>query len=284
MNDYHDYLIPGIHQKLSVVRTTDHGAVLASRKGEEVLLPRRYTQPWMQPGAELEVFIYHDGDGRIVATTETPSATLGEATTMRIVSTTADGAFADWGLAKDLFIPKTHQKEPLRPGDETIVVVMQDRKRRLFGSTRLGKGFDRRPQFKRNQAVSLLIFGKTELGYKAIVEKRYEGLIFHSEIFAPIQIGQQMTGYVKQIRQDGKIDLLTRPIGKKSDTLAMDGIMAYLRSHGGIMPLTYKSQPEAIRTILGLSRKNFKRALTALIDKGVVEVDKSETRIKRRQP
>ena len=277
------YLELGTINSLTVARETDYGLVLASEAGKEVLLPKRYVTPQMQVGGTVEVFVYTDSEDRLVATTERPAAMLGEAAEMEVVDTTPHGAFVDWGLPKDLFVPKSLQKEPMRQGDRRMILVdYDDKTHRLIGTEkperRLAKAS---PKFlKRNEAVSAYLFGKTELGYKAIVNGRYEGLIFHSEVFAPLKVGETVTAYVKKIRDDGKIDLLTRPIGNKSDDLAADKVLAYLKAHRGMMPLNYKSDPERIRALLGLSRKNFKRALTKLIDAGKIEVKENGTYLK----
>jgi predicted RNA-binding protein (virulence factor B family) len=205
---------------------------------------------------------------------------LGEAAVMEVVDVTSQGAFVDWGLPKDLFVPKMFQREPMKKGERHIVLVDYDeRTHRLVGTQKIDRKLAKasKKSLKRNQEVQLLIYGRTDLGYKAVVEKRYDGLVFHSEVFEPVEVGETKRGYVKQIRDDGKIDLLMRPIGKKSDDLAARKVLDYLESHKGMMPLNYKSDPERIKELLGLSRKNFKRALTKLIESGKVEVKENGT-------
>ena len=278
------YLELGTINRLSILRTTDYGLVLASEKGKEVLLPKRYVTEEMALGKEIDVFVYTDSEDRLVATTERPVAMLGEAAVMEVVDVTPQGAFVDWGLPKDLFVPKMLQREPMKKGERHIVLVDYDeRTHRLVGTRKIDRKLAKAPKksLKRNQEVSLLIYGKTDLGYKAVVEKRYDGLVFHSEVFEPINIGETKRGYVKQIRDDGKIDLLLRPIGKKSDDLAAQKVLGYLKDHKGMMPLNYKSDPERIKELLGLSRKNFKRALTKLIDSGRIEVKENGTFLKK---
>jgi len=278
------YLELGTINRLSILRTTDYGLVLASEKGKEVLLPKRYVTEEMALGKEIDVFVYTDSEDRLVATTERPVAMLGEAAVMEVVDVTPQGAFVDWGLPKDLFVPKMLQREPMKKGERHIVLVDYDeRTHRLVGTRKIDRKLAKasKKSLKRNQEVSLLIYGKTDLGYKAVVEKRYDGLVFHSEVFEPINIGETKRGYVKQIRDDGKIDLLLRPIGKKSDDLAAQKVLGYLKDHKGMMPLNYKSDPERIRELLGLSRKNFKRALTKLIDSGRTEVKENGTFLKK---
>ena len=278
------YLELGRPNRLTIVRLVDAGAVLASTEKKEVLLPNRYVPEGAAVGDDLEVFLYTDSEDRIVATTERPKAMLGEAAAMQVVDTTSHGAFVDWGLAKDLFVPRTLQQTPLKKGDTAVVLVDYDeRTHRLVGTTKLSGRLQKakRIDLKRNQAVELMLFDRTEMGFKAVVEGRYEGLLLHSEIFDTAKVGDRRTAYVKYVRDDGRIDLLGRPIGKAADTLAADKVMAWLRSHEGRMPLNYKSTPENIRELLGLSRKNFKRALTYLTEKGVIEVKENGTYLKR---
>ncbi|WP_456453380.1 CvfB family protein [Hydrogenimonas sp.] len=277
------YLELGTLNTLAIVRETDYGLVLASEAGKEVLLPKRYRTPDMKVGDVLEVFVHTDSEDRLVATTERPLAMLGETARMRVVDTTPQGAFVDWGLPKDLFVPKAFQKSPMRKGEtRTVLVDYDERTHRLVGTEKFERRLAKASAkfLKRNEAVQAHIFGKTELGYKAVVNGRYEGLIFHSEVFAPLEVGETVTAYVKQIRLDGKIDLLTRPIGKKSDDLAAQKVMAYLKEHKGMMPLNYKSDPERVQALLGLSRKNFKQALTKLIEAGKIEVKENGSYLK----
>ena len=279
------YLELGKINCLSIERIIDYGAILASSEGKEVLLPNRYVEKSMQVGDAIEVFVYTDSQDRIVATTERPKAMLGEMAWMEVVDTTSFGAFVDWGLAKDLFVPKMFQRKPMKKGESHLIYVNYDEKtHRLVGTQKFEKYLDRDTRkLKRNQEVDLLIFAKTELGYKVLVNNRYEGLIFHSEVFEPLELGTSKKGYVKIVRDDGKVDILLRPIGKKSDTLAANKILDYLNDHKGMMPLNYKSDPERIKDLLGLSRKNFKRGLTKLIDSGKIEVKDNGTFLKGRK-
>ncbi len=250
------YLELGKPNRLTVVRIVDAGAVLASTEGKEVLLPNRYVPENAAVGDLLEVFVHTDSQDRFVAVTDRPAAMLGEAAVMEVVDTTKHGAFVDWGLAKDLFVPKSLQQEPLQIGDRPVVLVDYDnRTHRLTGTTKLDKKLARakKSDLKRNQPVTLLLYARTPMGYKAVVEGRYAGLILHEELFCDDEPG---------------------------DTLTADKVMTWLRSHDGMMPLNYKSDPESVRRLLGLSRKNFKRALSYLLEKGVIEVKENGTFLK----
>ncbi len=255
------------------------------RKKKEVLLPQRYVTENMKPGSIEELFVYTDSEDRIVATTERPAAMLGEFAVMEVVDTTKFGAFMDWGLPKDLFVPKAFQRKPLKKGEKHLIYVDYDEKsHRLIGVQKIEQRFDRNTRkLKRNEEVDILVYDKTGLGYKVLVNGRYEGLVFHSEIFFETKIGQNMKGYVKRARDDGKLDIILRPIGKKSDELAAEKILDYLYKNGGRMPLVYKSDPEQIKELLGLSRKSFKRALSLLIQKESIELKESATFLTRRR-
>ncbi len=282
LDEINEYLELGRINRLVIARKSDHGMVLASKREKEVLLPNAYVTDTMKEGDELEVFVYTDSEDRIVATTQKPLAMLGELAMMEVAGTTPYGAFVDWGLPKDLFVPKMFQKEPMRAGETHLVYVAYDKKTdRLVGTQKFEKLLERpEGSLKRNQEVELYLYDKTDLGYKTIVDNRFDGLVFHSEVFTPLSVGDRAKGYVKQVREDGKIDLLLRPIGKKSDEIAAKKVMDYLQNHKGMMPLNYKSDPERIKALLGLSRKNFKRALTKLIDAEKIEVKESGTYLK----
>ncbi|WP_456403961.1 CvfB family protein [Hydrogenimonas sp.] len=274
----------GTINRLRVEAHSDHGLILASSEGKEVLLPNRYVTDEMKEGDLLEVFLYTDSEDRLVATTERPVAMLGELAIMEVVDTTPHGAFVDWGLPKDLFVPKMFQRGSLKKGDRPLIYVAYDeRTHRLVGTQKFEKALQKGArELKRNQEVDILPYARTELGYKVVVEGRYEGLLFHSEVFGKIELGKRVRGYVKIVRDDGKIDILLRPIGKKSDTLAAKRVLEYLQAHRGMMPLNYKSDPERVGELLGLSRKNFKRALTRLVDEGKIEVKENGTFLKGR--
>ncbi len=274
----------GIVNRLALKERSDHGFILASSAGKEVLLPNRYVTETMREGGVVEVFLYTDSEDRLVATTERPAAMLGELAVMEVVDTTPHGAFVDWGLPKDLFVPKRFQRGSLKRGDRPLIYVAYDEKtHRLVGTQKFEKALRKDTRgLKRNQEVSILPYARTELGYKVVVEGRYEGLLFHSEIFERIELGRRMRGYVKIVRDDGKIDILLRPIGTQSDAVAAEKIVAYLQAHRGMMPLNYKSGPDRVKELLGLSRKNFKRALTRLVQKGKIDVKEHGTFLKER--
>jgi predicted RNA-binding protein (virulence factor B family) len=197
---------------------------------------------------------------------------LGEYAYCEVVSTAPFGAFVDWGLPKDLFIPFAHQKNRLKVGDKVVLQVQSDPKtQRLIGSTKFDYISSKRPtNLKKNNQLDLLVYAKTPMGFKVIANNLYDGMIFHNEIFESVSIGDKKVGFVKNVRKDGKLDISLRPIGKKS---ADDQkILELLQSAGGFLPYNYKSDPQALIDTFGMSKKAFKKGLTTLLESGKITV------------
>lgn len=258
----------GIVNTLRIDRTSEHGLYLESLDGDDVLLPKAYVTDAMVLGEELDVFIYTDSEDRFVATTQRPKAMLGEFGYFEVVDVTNFGAFVDWGLPKDLFVPKKYQKIPLEVGMKFVFrVCLDENTDRLIGAHKF-KNFIRTDieELKINQKVTVLIREKTPLGFKVIVDNKYEAMIFANEIFEDIWIGQKKIGYIKNIRADKKMDISLQPIGAQNADTAVQRIQKVLKAHGGKMACTYKSTPQEIQKLFGLSKKNYKKALTTLLD------------------
>ncbi|MBD3788820.1 MAG: DNA-binding protein [Campylobacterales bacterium] len=259
---------------LKINRDTDFGYYLQAMDGSEVLLPNSYIMEDEMPmGSLLDVFIYTDSEDRPVATTKMPYAKLGEYGYFTVVDYKSYGAFVNWGLPKDLFIPLSQQKEYFNIGKKYILrICLDEQTGRLYGTQKIGKYFNRDMKgLHPNKEMEVLVIAKTPLGYKVVADNQYEGMLFDNEIFEPIAVGDRKKAYIKTVRKDFKLDLSLQPIGKKAKVdEAEDKVLALLRVHGGELPFTYKSDPEAIEEMFGLSRKNFKRTLTALIDKGAI--------------
>lgn len=256
--------------RLEVVRDTDPGLFLQAKDDSEVLLPNAYVvEEDMAIGSLVEVFVYTDSEDRIVATTKMPYAKLGEYGYFTVVDYKSYGAFVNWGLPKDLFVPLSQQKEYFNIGQKYILRVCLDEKSdRLYATQKIGKYFSRDTQgLSPNQEMELLIIAKTPLGYKVVADSLYEGMLFDNEIFEEVKKGDRKKGYIKTIRKDGKLDLSLRPIGKKANThSAQEVVLQILKARDGKIPLTYKSDAEQIQKIFGLSKKAYKRALTNLIE------------------
>ena len=269
-----EYLELGLINVLRVDRHTPHGIFLMAHDGNDVLLPQAYVKDEMIEDSLLEVFLYTDSEDRLIATTLKPKAMLDEFALMEVADTAPFGAFMNWGLLKDLLVPNMFQKTPFQVGEKRFIrVIYDERTHRLVGTEKLGDFFERRVKgIKVNDEVKILIIAKTPLGYKCIVEDKYEGLIYHNEIFENIELGDTKTAYIKTIRKDGNIDLNLRKAGTKKSGGSSDKVLELLKANNGIMPYNYKSDSELIKDIFGMSKKDFKRSITTLVDAGEIEV------------
>ncbi|MDH4944700.1 S1-like domain-containing RNA-binding protein [Sulfurimonas sp. C5] len=255
-------------------RLTPHGIFLMAEDGKDVLLPQAYVTDDMQEDSLIEVFLYTDSEDRLIATTLKPKAMLDQFALLEVVDTAKFGAFLDWGLPKDLLCPTKLQKNPFKVGEKHFIkVVYDERTHRLVASEKTTDFFKKNPKgLYPKQEVSIIPILKTPLGYKCIVADNYEGLIYDNEIFEKVIIGEERTGYIKTVRQDGNIDISLRPIGNKNNSSAADKVFALLEENGGIMPYNYKSDAELIKDVFGLSKKEFKRTLTKLQEDGKIEI------------
>ncbi len=262
----------GVVNRLKIDRDSDHGLYLVTNNDlEDVLLPRAYVSDDMQLGDEIEVFIYNDSEDRIIATTKRPKAMLGEFGFFKVVDSAEFGVFVDWGLPKDLFVPKSVQKKPFEVGRSYILMVAYDKETdRLFGDSRIGRYLKEAP--KDLKTAELLVVARTPLGYKVIADNSYEGMLYHNEIFETIHVGDRKKGYIKTVREDGKLDISLQPIGSDKEVVSTQKVLSILTKEKSL-PYNYKSDAEDIKKVFGLSKKNFKKALTKLKDDGVIEID-----------
>ena len=256
---------------LKIERDTDYGYYLVAKDYNEVLLPNIYIMEDEMPmGSLLDVFIYTDSEDRPVATTKMPYAKLGEYGYFTVVDYKSYGAFVNWGLPKDLFVPLSQQKEYFNIGKKYLLrVCLDEQTGRLYGTQKIGKYFNREMKgLHQNKVLDAIVLAKTPLGYKVIADNQYEGMLFENEIFEPIKVGDRKKVYIKTVRKDGKLDLSLQPIGKQAKIGEAEGtILRLLKEADGELPFTYKSDAEEIQKVFGLSKKNFKRTLTALIEK-----------------
>ena len=259
---------------LKIDRLTTPGAYMMAQDGNDVLLPGPYLTQEMKEGMLLDVFLYTDSEDRLVATTNKPTAMLDEMALFTVVDTAPFGAFMDWNLSKDLLVPNMFQKTPFKVGDKRFLKVIYDeRTHRLVGTEKIGDFLEKKVVgLAANKVVEILIIQRTPLGFKCIVNDKYEGLIYHNEIFETIELGEKRTAYVKSVRKDGNIDLTLRKPGSKKSGGSDEKVLALLKEAKGIMPYNYKSDAELIRDVFGLSKKEFKRTLTSLQDTGKIEV------------
>lgn len=254
----------GKRNTLAVVRWTSSGLFLDAEDLGEVLLPGKYAPRGAAPGHMLDVFIYRDSEDRLVATTETPYAMVGEFATLKVVAVNSNvGAFLNWGLAKDLMLPFREQAAPVRVGQRVVVYVLLDPKtKRIVASTRLNRHLRREtPPFRKGDKVRLLVANRTPLGYNAVVENAYGGLLYHDTLSEPLEVGQQMEGFVREVRADGKMDLSVEMVGYKKVASLTEHILEALERNGGRLEFDDESLPEEIRENFGVSKKAFKQAL-----------------------
>lgn len=262
---------------LKVVRIDKKGVWLEA--GEMLAhLPLREA-PQAQPGEELEVFLYQVIPGELQATLRPPLAQAGEFATLKVKSITEHGAFLDWGLAKDLLVPLTLQPERMQLGWSYLVKVDVDQQGRPFGNARIDDCLDYgRPDLDEGDAVDLMVWQLTELGSKVIVDNRYEALLYRDELPPGSYPGMELAGYIKRLREDGKIDVTLRRIGPEGVADAREVILKVLAANGGVLPLHDKSSPQEIQKILGMSKKTFKKAVGGLYKDGLVKLADTEIR------
>jgi len=267
--------ILGKRNLLTIVREGPPGYFLDDGEGGEILLPGKYIPAGSKPGETIEVFIYRDSEDRLVATTETPLAMVGDFAALKIVDISPGiGAFLDWGLEKDLLLPRREQGGFRKVGENVVVHIFLDEKSdRIVASTRLQRWLSKAPPaYAKDHPVSVLVAGRTPLGYKAVVENLYQGLLYGSELSGPLEIGSRLDGFVKAVRPDGKLDLSLDRSGFARVGPITDQILEALKAAGGHLPYNDSSPPDAIRSAFGISKKAFKQAVGTLYRKRLIEI------------
>jgi predicted RNA-binding protein (virulence factor B family) len=251
---------------LKIVKKVDFGFYLDGLNMGEILLPKRYMTADMEVGKDVDVFVFLDGEERIVATTETPFAEEGQFGWMKVSKIENVGAFLDWGVSKELLVPFSEQKVRMVEGRYYLVYVYLDKlTERLAATMKIEKHLAKdHGNFKVGQEVELMIWTATEVGYKAIIDGKYQGVIYKNEIFDTISTGQKTKGYIKKVREDGKIDLSLEPIGYVKVDKNAQKILTLLSKTKGHMPYNDKTDPEVIYKIFGMSKKVFKQTLGSL--------------------
>ena len=275
-------LLVGQHNRLKISRINATGAFLSTDEGD-VLLPGKFIPAGAEPGADIDVFIYCDSEDRLVATTQTPRAVVGEFALLRVKDTTAAiGSFLDWGLDKDLLLPFAEQPSPVKTGEQALVRLYLDQSGRIAASARLGKYLEPADgTLGVGDEVHLMAYAVTDLGVKVIVNHRFDGLLFRNELYDTPARGQRLKGYVRKIRSDGKIDVTLRKGGAQETAADREVILAALRSRDGFLPLTDKSPPEEITRLLRLSKKSFKKAVGGLYKEGLIAMTAEGIRLRQ---
>lgn len=267
--------------KLEVVKQVSFGVYLNAHELGQVLLPNKVTPKDCQVGDLLDVFLYLDSEDIVIATTRRPLAQVGEFAYLKAVATGPYGAFLDWGLDKDLLLPFGEQHKPIEEGRSYLVYVHANRAdERIVASSKIDKFLDKtEPDYTAGQQVDLYIGGTTDLGYKAIINHAHWGVIYENEVFQKLRFGQRVKGYIKQVRRDGKIDLVLQQSNKQELDKHAHIILIKLKQAGGFLALTDKTDAEIIYDQLGMSKKAFKKAIGGLFKNGQLSIDNDGLRL-----
>ncbi|MDR6804137.1 putative RNA-binding protein (virulence factor B family) [Dyadobacter sp. BE34] len=267
-------LFIGKYNYLTIERVTSVGMFLSDVEGEEVLLPNQYITDDMQVGDQIKVFVYLDSEDRPVATTQTPKIIRNEFAFLEVKDVSEYGAFLDWGLIKDLFVPFREQPKPMEIGEWHVVFLYLDQKsQRLLASAKIDKFLEsERLTVAEGDEVDLLVWQKTDLGYNVVVNQYHKGLIYANEVFQPLQIGDSLKGYVKKIREENKLDISLQKTGYEVVEPVAKQILEEVKKGKGFLNLSDSSSPEDIYNRLKISKKVFKKAIGGLYKQGIIRI------------
>ncbi|MBC8316266.1 MAG: GntR family transcriptional regulator [Desulfobulbaceae bacterium] len=265
----------GRTNKLTIKRKQDFGAHLDGGESGDILLLHKDAPENYQTGDDVEVFVYTDGEDRLRATTHIPYATVGQFAKLLVVANSFSGSYLDWGLQKDLYVPQKEQLTKMEEGKAYFVFIFIDEKtNRITASSKLDKFLSLDPpEYSEGEEVDLIIYDKTDLGYKAVINNSHGGILYKNEVFQKIFIGQQLKGYIKKIREDLKIDLSLQQQGYQGVDGSSQAILKIIKEKGGRIAVTDKSPPEDIYALFGVSKKIFKKAIGALYKKRLITID-----------
>jgi len=266
----------GVYNTLKVARKTNIGLYLDDG-AEGILLPKRFVPPGVNAGDELKVFLYHDSDNRVIATTQTPKGIVGDTVKLKVVSTTKQGAFLDWGLMKDIFVPASQQRSKMVIGAEYFVKIYLDaRTGRVAATEKTEAALSNEVlTVKEMELVDIVISRETELGYTVIINGKHTGILYSNEIFQPVEQGQKLKGYIKKIRTDNKIDVALGKPGYQRVEDEAAKILRLLEENNGYLPYHDKSSPEDIYDFFGMSKKVFKMTTGALYKQRKIDFAKT---------
>jgi uncharacterized protein len=251
----------GEYNLLKVIKLKDMG-VFMDNGAEGILMPKRFVPPGTVIGDVLNVFLYHDGEGRPIATTQKPLGVLGDIVKLTAVSVTPQGAFLDWGLMKDLFIPKSGMISFMRPmGEYLVKIVLDEQTGRIAATEKLERYLsNEKLEIKERDAVDLLVYRQTDIGYEVIIDNKHKGILHSNEIFRPIEIGDRFPGFIKNILPENKIDVAAGKSGYQRVEDETGKILRLLKEYDGYLPYHDKSTPEEIYNFFHISKKTFKMA------------------------
>lgn len=263
--------------RLKVIREVDFGVYLDAGEGiDGVLLPSRYVPKGCNIGDEIEVFIYRDSEDRIIATTRKPYVMVGQFACLKVVSVNHTGAFLDWGLTKDLLVPFSEQKPKMEEGKRYVVRVYLDEDTdRIAGSARLHDFLHRESEdeFELHEEVDLFVANKTELGYQVIINNTHFGMLHKHEAVRPLKRGEMIRGFIKKIRDDGRIDATLHRRGRDKTDDIVDTVLKVLRREGDFIAVTDKSSPDKIKDLFGLSKGMYKKAIGSLYKRKIIALE-----------
>lgn len=270
-------------QTLKVNRISDYGLYLIDDEEQEVLLPNRYVSLDNKVGDEIEVFVYHDSEDRLVATTDRPLITEGKAACLKVVDKNIHGAFLDWGLAgKDLFLPNRNQQGGVLAGKSYIVWLYVDNiTGRCVATMKLKPFIDNDIiTVKPRQKVDILIASESPIGYRAIIDSRHWGMLYKNQIFKSVKVGDRLEGYIRRITDDNRIDLTLRQEGYDGVANSAEDLLKLIKENGGELPIGDNSSPEKVHAITQMSKKVFKRAVGILLKRGDITTDGESIKLK----
>lgn len=280
------HIILGDYNNLKIVKRVSFGLYLDGDEDGEILLPAKYVPDGYDIGDIIKVFVYLDNEERLVATTEEPLAKVGDFALLRVAWTNDYGAFLDWGLLKDLFVPFSEQEGKMVKGNSYLVYVTIDRKSyRIYASARLDKFLSRtKPPYETDEEVDIIVWRRTDLGWKVIVNGNHSGLVFANEVFRDLKTGDRLKGYVKRVRTDGKIDIALQRHGVAGDDDSSMRLLSAIEAQRGFLPLNDNSSPDEIYSMLGMSKKAFKRAAGKLYKQRLIIIDDDGLRLAAGHP
>lgn len=268
----------GKFNALEIVKQVDFGLYLDGGEEGEILLPNRYVPDAWEIGDYLNVFLYLDNEERLIATTLTPLVQVGQFAYLEVAWVNQYGAFLNWGLMKDLFVPFSEQKMKMQVGNRYIIHAhLDDESFRIVASAKVERYLSKEmPEYEVGDEVDVLIWQKTELGFKAIVDHKYSGLIYENEVFSSLHTGVKVKAYIKQVREDGKIDLILQKPGFEKVEDFSKQLLDYIEEHGGKISITDKSPAEEIYDVFGVSKKTFKKAVGDLYKKRLIVLKENQ--------
>ncbi len=265
----------GAYHNLIIDRDVSPGLFLRNEEGDEVLLPGKYAPQNFELGDTLDAYVYLDNEERIVATTLKPFIEKDGFAFLLCTDVTKIGAFVDWGIEKELFVPFANQVTPMKKGQWYVVYMYLDEKsNRLVGSTKVNQFLNNENiEVKKYDKVDLIVSHYSDHGANVIINEKYSGLVYKDTIFEDLRVGDKLPGYIKRVREDGKIDVLLQPEGVKGIEPNAKYILDELKANGGKLALNDKSSPEDIQAQLGLSKKSFKKAIGTLYKDRVIDIE-----------